>query len=344
MSILTYNGVTIPRILTRAVDYTAMFSDDHTEYLHTEVMVNVHGLFATEDGQSPAALFPTIHRVLMLPRQRLTFLVGPNNLIDSDASTDQKLGPIPQSCNLSKFVSDRTIAVDYRIATYLNPGAAGAAILSHRWSESLSRDENFYATWTRTGTVIGNSFMDLGNATTRRTFYPAACAGFKRVGFNWSLSQDGLRLDYSFSDREMTNQFVGKATTCGGRYSESTPTGATRTGRCTIKLTAPRNYSKASLITDAVFAVIGKFNRIPLDGGRKLRIRQVVASEALFENEVELTVEAQWCPERPNQQLFSLPMVGGAFGGTLPGTVMDAAVDSQVDSTWIINLAEKEPE
>lgn len=261
MSRLKYNDIELFDIHTHEIAQEAVYSDDGVDYLYTKIVISCQAVVALElmpvTGEASAAEWlATWRHDLLIPRKKLEFFVGASLLVDShpgvaadqfgsSTTPDAKNGPLPRSCNVKRIDGTSTVIVDYVIECNLfecgGPGLTGTGpdFSSHRFRESITIDENFYSTKTRTGKMIVRSNA-LGQAqidTLRFQIVPAIPEGFKRERMEFAIQEDGLAMMYTIVDKEVYLQPPGPATKAEGEYIESTPRlGAVRYAECRVRL------------------------------------------------------------------------------------------------------------
>jgi hypothetical protein len=237
MSVLTYNGVTIPYPLTTQFNQETVRDPSGTNRLYTKYDITVQGVLNLDligiiyppasiaqanNNQYPnvAALMKRIRDLLLEDRKLLTYTVGGQSLLPSSGSNtnitnsgtcDSANGPKPQSCNITEvtantfFISYRIVAHYWEKLTINTTYPLGDLVLSNRWTESVDIDQMQYTVRTREGTIIVRSDNFKGLiADNARTMMAAVAvpAGFLRTGSRFLQSEDGLTLKYTITDTE----------------------------------------------------------------------------------------------------------------------------------------------
>jgi hypothetical protein len=129
---------------------------------------------------------------------------------------DANNGPFPIHCNVTAVKGAKTYFVDFAVETYIQecifyktPGLL-TTIASHRWSMHDEIDEDLFTTRTVRGHAIFKS--DLLNVVQRDPdayraflFHPVS-DNFRREHVTVEVNEDNNRIDYSFTDREISMQ------------------------------------------------------------------------------------------------------------------------------------------
>jgi hypothetical protein len=337
MSRFLYNGIELPYVHTRQINYAAIYNDlDSMEYLYTEVTIEIEAVLSSDfyAASSPARQMAAIYHDLMQPRKPLLFVVGPDTMIESPAVgalVDLKNGPFPRECVIKQIGGSKTFMISYRIQTYIDQCDAGGTppnFISNRWRSTQTINENFYSTWSTSGKIICRADMGINPDSLRGIVAPPIPPGFKRVNSEYTLQEDGLALAYSFQDQEVFLQAPAPATKASGEYSESFMKQSQRSCECRVKLEAPKVATKSDLVALAILICltrIGGQNRTlrgKLNPTGNTILFAGVIRESIWENSVEVTIQANI-----NQVPFKTQNISGdlsRFGGEVPGSPVGA--------------------
>lgn len=231
-----------------------------------------------------------------------------NNLLTIDGP-DVMGGPFPQSVAVSQIVAGNLLIVRFRIIAHFDrcinitvknddgtteiKRSPGPKIQSHRYSQSMSYDSNFYCTRTTTGKLVisAGSVEDISRANASKfvsSMCPMLGPGFMRERIEMRLSADGLTLDYTIVDREHYITAPSPATSGSGSYREQiSKLGMWLVSSISITLKAPPGVSKKLLIQKAGEICL---SRISMANGDQIQSGEV--AESLFDNEITLSMVA----------------------------------------------------
>lgn len=245
---LTYNGVELQ--VEKIVSWTErnIYSEDNTERLMRHVTVAVQFVIHP-DATNPfdvvvgpragAVLVGEVKKLLLKPRQSLTFKIGDTTVLQSPpprvkAGTpsqfvpgagqvhyvDAKTGPNPLYCDITQVAGQKTLIGMFAVETWLTDEAADAdeqsALIANRWEQENGLDQDFFCVRTISGRAIfrGNflyektALGDFRQVQRKPSDYlshvaPPVPLGYKRESVRTRLSSDGLTLTYTIVDREL---------------------------------------------------------------------------------------------------------------------------------------------
>ena len=231
MALLSYNGITIQFRELRTQEYSAVLQYDPTQKdpLYYHVTLTIAGViqpYMISSNKPPVVggvvfpgdrlgiSIPNLQKVLLEPRQQLTYQVGPDIVLTSPLTTDfnQVLfsdcrgGPIPKHCRITEILGDKSALFSYSIETWVS--TCDNYILSNRWSSSCSVDAEGYTTRTTTGLAITRKdYIDFAMVTIdvwRSYLFVPVSDGLQRVGIQVNQNEDGTELRYTVTDRQTT--------------------------------------------------------------------------------------------------------------------------------------------
>jgi hypothetical protein len=363
-------------IQTQRIEFEPQYSADTTDYECTRVRISFQAVFSTTEDKDGNPLLPgAIHESatgtmvrlrndLAQPRQRVRFYVGNELLLDTDPTgkgVDAKNGPRPISLAIDRIGGTMTLIVSYTIEAHIveccqTDGCADPAALvpegfdktcpsyvSHRWTETADIDELFYTTKVRTGTIVSRSDVRINPDALRGLVIMPIEKGMKRINSRYTVSTDGLKLQYEYRDKEVYRQPPAPATKAEGHFTVSTPDGGKRICECRVKLTGPRQVEakKSALLQTALDIVSTKLRNAGASAapGNAQRYRVIGAvREELWENTVEVHFTGLVNPGTQKSDDFALdPTV---FDKEVPGcTDGTVALDPGTRGTQNLTLA-----
>lgn len=348
MSLFVYNGVTLPYLLTTQFRQEAVYDPSQTDWhlirldLTVQFLLNVNYLdiiVANPEDEDPvqfpgnmdnaAQIMALLRARLLRPRRQLRMTFNGIDLIPSTSGNrghvDAKNGPQPQHCNPIQL-SNETFLVEYRIVAHyfqnrgisLDPNTyePRAVLLYNRWSETADIDSRNFTTRTREGTYAIRSDNKPGKIADEIRADMAMLGvpdGFNRVSSHYTVTPDGLAIQYRVVDRELFKQPPSPAYEADGSYTETTPYrgGTVRFGEVRVHLKGAKDTDQGKLIKTAVAVAASKLliagaERSSTQGIGLLDYSSI--TQQLYENEVEVRLRAQLAPRVSS-------IAGTVFGG-----------------------------
>ncbi len=212
----SYNGVEFREpLLTLSVRRTPVM--DGPTYLYTAYEFHVRGCFHPAvykelGGNDAGRVEENYRHLLMQPRAKMIYTVGDTTVIESPAAgftVDCANGPLPRVNEIRELHGSQLMLVDAAYTTFINENednlGTGSVILSHRWTERDSFDDDLFQTRTRRGHAIFRSdrLAELKAMPDdfRSWLLPPEPKNFRRH-IEVEVSEDGLELDYTVTDTE----------------------------------------------------------------------------------------------------------------------------------------------
>lgn len=321
MSLIQYNGVTLPYSYHSSFNQESVYDDSGTNWILTKISLDASCVIntayaATIDPSlsttaSAAEIAASIRRKLLQPRKRLSVKFDGVNIIPEiqtgiEGTVDAKNGPQPQSCNFT-MLTNTTFLMNYSIVSHYwesplgtatQSNAAGGTALSNRWTESVEIDSRNYSIRSRSGRVMIRSDNVLGEIPDAVRLTMATCGipkGFKRKSGKYTVSADGLALDYDLQDEEVYLFPPSPAFEAGGEYIESsTKLGAVSYGRVRVSLKGSKTTPKFKLLTTAVSVGMSKLigGGLNIDKGKAF-LNSASLRTDLYENNVTFEAEGR---------------------------------------------------
>jgi hypothetical protein len=172
---------------------------------------------------------------------------------------DLNNGPKPLGCSITRIIGNTVLFVRFtfevcKIECDSGDGQAPnvtQGVLSNRWSMSDSIDSNRMTVRTITGKLRVTTPHIEANAF-RGWVVPTLQDGMRRESMQFRVTEDGLNLDYTITDREIAYSVPQPATSWQYKYTESTLTATTTMSHVMVHLKGDRNTDKRELIKTAV--------------------------------------------------------------------------------------------
>ena len=368
MSVLAYNGVTLPWAQTTAFRQEVAYDDQGgTDWycerfdIETQTIINQDYLsillgdryssFAV--GNTPVTapvVMLAVRELLMQPRKTLSFKVNgveqiPVRQTGNQGTVDAQNGPKPQSCNIIQltnwsFLLSYHITAHYwlRRSSTFNSDRLGAEnvpgnpVLYNRWSETVEIDPCDFSTRTREGKYVIRSDNTRGFTAddVRPSMAVLSCPnGFLRRSSRYTVSPDGLGIQYYLQDVEQFRMPPNPAFEADGDYTEmTTNNGALRYGTARIRLRGSNHQTQPFLVDRAVAICASKLlsNGAALNQGNQMNVsqfgllKQAVIRCEMFRNEVEVQITAMLAPRSRSRfgQVASVVYSNGNFQANIP--------------------------
>ncbi len=258
MSILTYNGVSLPYPTSTQFSQTGVGDElSNTDWCLTKFDITVTCIINVAylnmlapslqiaggggaRGLSPADIVSVIRTKLLQRRRALSYTFNGRELIPrpqtgNPGTVDAANGPLPQYCNVFEL-NNTTWMLQYRItANYWendsvnsqgNPvvtNRPGATVLYNRWSETEELDNCLMTTRTRTGKYVIRSDNVRGvtvDVVRNGLVALAVPNGFLRTSQHFTVDPSGLGLAYTLVDKEQFKMPPPPAYEATGTYTE----------------------------------------------------------------------------------------------------------------------------
>lgn len=261
----TYNGIDFVYPKTDVHMYGPGKDASGSDQIYTntrfslETLLNVAYLPAKITDSGPANIISRIRHYLTQPRQPFYYdydslpgQTGPNPVFNIPGGRDDGTGPWPDdSALVVTYTTPGTLlikwAVDFKLR-YCGNDTSISVPLSLRWEDSLTWDQNWKASYRRNGTIIISSFDTNGLDFYRRnSLMPPVAFGFRRTAANYSISRDGLRADFTFTDEQLRFAPPGVSTDMRIVQSETAPIGPMRRGSISVRLVGIQNANVTDL-------------------------------------------------------------------------------------------------
>lgn len=356
MSVLSYNGVYLPYSFTTGFRQEAVYDDmSGTDWILTrfdiQIQCVVNADYATQlapelvgiQTRSAADVMNIIRSRLLKPRKRLSFkfngvelIPQPQEGIGSPGDVDARNGPQPQSCILIELTNTTFYMVYHIVAHYWEHNRIDAPdvvnqdgnnILYNRWSETVEIDNCNYSRKTREGKFMIRSDNREGYIADQLRSQFAVVSippGFLRDSSSYTVSPDGLAIQYRIVDREVFKKPPSPAYEASGDYVETgTRADALRFGEVNVRLkghkAAPGSAvedsnatmaAQEALLIAAITLATSKLRSAgaPVVGPFKAIIESSMCRVNLFENEVEVRIRVMKTPTP--KSLLKTPFYG----------------------------------
>lgn len=298
-TVVVYGPMTFFNVLTRYINQEIQYDSSGSDALcfkfNCGFTVFISGLAQPRMGVIPTLgngdAGATEEQILFMfgPRQHFEYRVGvtvdnfgnivspgsalilsdPANILGNTnvSLRDVNNGPKAKVVNIARIASDALIKVDVEFEVWQTICAAdgstgnNSGVLNNRWSVVDDIDRNFITTRTFTGLLRCSSAQVNAN-NFRNLVVPPLQQGMRREHMNFAVSEDGLNLLYSVTDKEVAFAPPKPATSWSARFSER----KAYDGQlgvfydAEITLAGDRSVDKQKLIAIAASMALAKFS------------------------------------------------------------------------------------
>lgn len=239
--ILRYNGIELKSIQMKAYNSIAVFNGPDFLYTRHEIHIKaiLNPSFTTKKGggqyTSGFDINKNIRAKLLEPRGKLQITFYKNDALEEEVwlqtplskltkdlkggvsqpklhieAQDSNNGPIPLYCNITHVLGMNTLLIEYGIRTDINDldptGENAPAILSNRYDIAHEMDDQFFSKYEVTGRTIFNANVltfksRVPDQFRDKVIFPPPL-GYRRTGVYVNQSQDGLSLEWGFTDAQ----------------------------------------------------------------------------------------------------------------------------------------------
>lgn len=344
MSKVVYNGIELGYVKTTQYSNRSVADKDKPDLVYRETTLQVESVLAASvtpavGAETAQDVLNRVRHELELPRRSLVYEVGGTRLIDLPNGDDAN-GPFPFGVDV-QLVAEASFVIRWGVVFRVAEcNGSQRQILSHRWTETASIDDEHLTTYRRSGRLIVSGRSGLNPDSFRGIVTPPIGPKFTRQSAEYTLHDNGLELAFAFVDKEQYVMPPYPAIKMSGYQAETTTnhTGAVRHGRLQISLTGPPDAPKQDLLRKCI--EIGMSRAMAAGLRRGANGRYIVGggiTERLEKNTVELTLTWLMRPEGTQlanggiaAELISrtslLGVTANAIGATSPPVPNDPAV------------------
>ena len=313
---ITYQYGRVCLQFARTIDLSFVQDRDPfgVDSMYTTYRIYVKGFLSESEGQFPGAggtaissqTLNAVKAELETPRLPMAYKIGTDTIVEVlKGQIDAKIGPEPLPCRITE-VNTGTFMVecgcivrvvdcdDICNSTGGGLGLIGGAIngrspiLSLRWTQTESFDENWYSHLETSGHVIVRSDFLLSADNYRAVATPPLLSDYIRTVSRYTLSPDGLMLNFHFEDVERDRLPPFPATKAQGTYVVEVNKGTVRYGTVHIRLEGQKGTSRKQLLVRACQMAYSKLN-----ADRFLTPTAPVISGRFVEDQFDPVVEVQ---------------------------------------------------
>lgn len=337
MSVIFYNGITLPYGFMTRFDQEAIYEDSNTDWYLTKFDIAAQCLISKEyiplldstlsvANHTTTDIMSIIRSKLLKPRKTLSVKFNGVDLIPQrpagiTGTVDDKNGPQPQRCTITQLTDTTFIITFHIIAHYwennktnsTSPAATNRVanpIVYNRWTETAEIDQSQYTRRIRDGRfAIRSNNKDGLTADFYRHFAVVGVPeGFIRENSQYVISPDGLSVQYRVVDKEVFIKPPSPAYEATGYYTETAVKLALwRRGEVQIRLRGKKDTPQQSLIQAAIGIVVQKLSSNITGATDKFYfltwLEEAVMRINLFDNEVTFSARIILPPSKESDQI-----------------------------------------
>ena len=325
-SYFSYNGVELAYLQTQSIQSDTERDPTDTDQLWRKDVVRVRGVvaniegFYSQYGSNPAQIYNSLIHLLTTDRAPLIYRYDGQDIVVCNSPPDANKGPKAGPAVVTQLLEGGWL-VDFTVTTWNaacgNGGENGAQYASHRYTQTETYDHNWSTVFRVRGKVIVRNDLRVNPDALRSVVIPPILDNFERSELSFTLSPDGLQLDYSFEDRQKHKMPPAPATKADGTFVVmSDPKGVILTGMCSLHLEGPPDVNRKDLIAVACKIAMAKFKGANLLVNQKTKRPPIFSAsfgEKLFDNVVDVTFQGRL--ETPTVTVDKVPIILG-FGDT----------------------------
>ncbi len=292
---------------TQAMDFLQERDPSYTDAMYTVYDIKIKGFLANSEGIFPGLgsnlshveLLNLLKQELSTPRLSMEYRIG-QTVVVSTTGLDAAKGPDPYKVSVTS-VSGGVFFVEIgcrvSVVDCTNECKGGRSpILSLRWTQTESFDENWYSNLTTEGHLIVRSDMLQSADNFRPLATPPILVDYKRKVSKYTLAPDGLTLDFHFEDQEYDRLPPYPATKASGTYTVSIERpGTKRIGTVRIHLEGQKGTDRKALFIRACGMAYSKLENDQLFADNKGKTTNIIWGrfvEDLFDPVVDVEMSA----------------------------------------------------
>lgn len=350
---ITYNGVTLENVLTRTFDQESVYDDTGTDLLFHRFHIRVRGQVTGRTGQvvnvapvsgdgDAGGHLTQVWALLNEPRGDFVMRMGVDSsgnggttILDvkgagaDEGTADVDNGPKPKVLGVHHIIANEVVAIEWECEVcrvVCDSPQNQSSVLSNRWSVADDIDPSEFTVRTWTGrlrvskpSVSPNDFRDW--------VVPSLQDGMRRDAMRFTVTADGLNLDYTIVDREIAFAAPSPATKWEYHHTETAlENGAILRGTMSIVLEGDRTANKFQLIQLADHILCHKLLNLQFHvqarGNARVERYEITDHVQDGRNYVSATMEVLHVPFDGNLHGLRL-MIAGKLGQTIRGDEAD---------------------
>lgn len=323
-----YNGVYLDYVKTLEFSVEPWLDEYGVDEIGSKYTVRVRGIITPPEGNISPLRLSQVRDRLSEVRKPFIYSINPVEQIRVSSGVDDKLGPMPLATTVTEATSG-TFLVETGMVVHLancqrscgGRVTAISSIASCRWTQTESFDQNWFSHLSTKGRLVVRSSLLLSADNFRGFATPGLLPDYQRQSATYTLSPDGLTLDFEFEDQEVFRLPPFPASKVTGVFSVNVENpGVNRIGTVALTLEGTKGFSTKSLLDRGFSMAVAKLRADGLQND-VTPIWWGQFDEDLFNNRVSLRVSAKLAPIRARppaapDPTAPLPVMPSAGWGT----------------------------
>lgn len=343
---LSYNGVSLSYTNTLSVDQGPEKDPSGTDTIFFRTTLTVKaiiggGLTPQTGGEAIPVTASRITELLCLPRRPLLYAPdGSNYLINLPGGLDDANGPEPDVAAFRiQEITPGSYAVQFTVTVRqtLCQQSLSRPYLSLRWTEATDIGADWLQVKRRSGLLICSSRSPVAPDDLRFLITPGIGPGFRREQADYQLDETGLRLKFTFLDRQLARAVPYPLTDFDGQMSEIVTTnGLARKGDFRMKANAPPGVHPRMMLNVVLMMAMSRvYSTNPFRSSNGTILLNGAIGERLSTKENAIDVHLNWdimpakAREKPSESVLRGSagsawigsVLGGIFGGPVGGVI-----------------------
>ena len=279
------------------------YDPSNTDAIRNHYVIRVRGFISTSAGTFPTgttgSMLAAIKARLESPRRPFLYTIDGSAVVSIPSGLDAKLGPKPLPARVTE-VNSGLFAVECGVECWTvdcdNDCLERSPVLSLRWTQSESFDQNWYSKLKTNGLLIVRSDLLQCADNFRALATPGILPDYQRISSSYTLSHDGLELEFEFDDQEVDRLPPYPATKANGTYTVVvTRPGTIRHGTVVLTLEGPKGSSRRDLMVRAINMAYSKLQSDNISNPRA-PIWSGQFDEDLYIPKVKVSITAMMTP------------------------------------------------
>ncbi len=264
----SYNTLPLEYFKTTAFEMDCEFDPSNTDAIRNHYRIQGRGFLnlSTFTGyNSTGAALAAAKAQLTSPRKALLYKIGTSTIVSVPAGGDAKTGPIVTARVVDVNTGMFYVEIDVECWTVdcdsACPGTRNP-VVSLRWTQTESFDDAWYSNLRTKGLLIVRADLRQSADNFRPLATPGLLPDYRRLSASYTLSPDGLQLEFEFNDKEEQCLPPAPAVKASGTYTvRLEKPGAKRIGTALVELEGPKGTDRTQLFARAVSMCMSRLRK-----------------------------------------------------------------------------------
>lgn len=302
-AVFSYNGYEFIYARTLSFSMQQEYDPTDTDAIRNHYLLRIRGFVQPNvnvfASLATGTVLAQIKAHLLTPRRPLYYDIAGVPQIAIVVAPDAKLGPIPKSCEVTT-VNSGFFLVDFTVECWTvncdTDCNTPDPVLSLRWTQTETYDQNWNSHLKTKGLLIVRADLLQCADNFRPQTVPPILPDYQRQAASYTLSPDGLQLEFEYDDQEVDRLPPDPATKARGSYSVTVKhPGSIRHGTVDLALEGPKGVNRRTLMVRAIDMAYSKLQRDTF-ATRQAPVWSGQFDEDLFEPKVRVRITAMMSP------------------------------------------------